>query len=393
MRVADIPLFLVGNRGAIERIAGSWWSLLVGALLVVTAGIARNYDHLDLLRNPEWVWGPFAASFISSVLVFGVVSPYLRLWKVREEGTGYLSFMCIYWMTAPCAWLYAIPVEAVTDLVTATKWNIAFLAVVSVWRVVLVTRALVVLTGAGLGTCLVAVLFPASAVMCVGSFAKGVSLVGIMGGVRLPPHTELLQDAADVTMVLSFVACVFLLLWMIVSKFDWGRRKFAERPLPWRRERVPRGSLVLALAVLMTGFGAVVPVQVKVQRNHRLEMLILNGDYGGAIDYASGFQREEFSAIHYLPPDPFGYPWGNRREYQALLGAFDGSEAEWLRELWMDQYVESLLAARHGMLSEEQVALLKRFPEIVERIESAESGDVRDAILGQWAEIGKDLEE
>jgi hypothetical protein len=59
----------------------------------------------------------------------------------------------------------------------------------------------------------------------------------------------------------------------------------------------------------------------------------------------------------------------------------------------MDQYVESLLAARHGVLSGEQVGLLKRFPEIMERIEGAESGDVRDEILEQWEEMGKAVEE
>jgi len=47
MKATDIFLFLVGHDGAIRRIAGSWWSLLVAALLVITGGISRNYDHLD----------------------------------------------------------------------------------------------------------------------------------------------------------------------------------------------------------------------------------------------------------------------------------------------------------------------------------------------------------
>lgn len=384
MRALDIPLFLVGNRGAIERIAGSWWSLLVAAVLVVSGGIARNYDHLDLLRNPEWLYGPFVASFITSLLVFAVVFPYLRLRKVRVKGVGYLSFMCVYWMTAPCAWLYAIPVESFTDLVTATRWNIAFLAIVSVWRVFLVTRALVVLTGAGALTSLTAVLFPASAFMCAASLLKGISLVGIMGGVRLPPHTELLVTASNTLCYLSFWTGVLLLLCMCVAVAS-GLRGVAERPLPWRTEQVPRRALMVAGACVVVGLIAVVPVQVKVQRNHRLETLIEGENYRAAIDYASGFERRDFSGIHYLPPDPFLLGSGNRHHYQGLLAEIDGSEPAWLREVWLDQFADSFLASRRFM-QEEDAALVKRFPVLRERIEQEPDDWVRGRILEQLEE-------
>ncbi len=53
MRPSDLFLYLFGHRGAIGRIAGSRDSWAVGALLVITAGMARNYDHFYLPWQPE----------------------------------------------------------------------------------------------------------------------------------------------------------------------------------------------------------------------------------------------------------------------------------------------------------------------------------------------------
>src|SRR5687768_8310170 len=70
MRPSDLFLYLFGHRGAIERIAGSRRAWAVGALLVLTAGIARNYDHLYLPLQLEAFLGPFVASLFSTVFIF-----------------------------------------------------------------------------------------------------------------------------------------------------------------------------------------------------------------------------------------------------------------------------------------------------------------------------------
>jgi hypothetical protein len=364
MKPADLFLFLIGDRGAIQRIAGSWWSLLIAALLVITAGIARNYDHLDLLHNPEWLYGPFVASAITSIFVFVFLYPYLKLRKV-SRGMSYPSFMCIYWMTAPCAWLYAIPVEATTDLVTATQWNIAFLAIVSVWRVYLMIRALMVLTGAGLSTCLIGVLFPASGIMCIGSFFKGISLVGIMGGVRLPPHTELLVHAAKTTSMVSFFLTLVLgALWLGSLH---GRRAVAVRPLPWRKEPIPSKTLLSVTLLIILSLLASIPIQRKVQRNHHLNTLITNKQYSKAVKYALQFERHDFSPIHYLPPAPHQPYGGGRKHYAPLLNELVGQESTWLRETWTTQYFEALSASRFG-INDEEAHIIRQFPEIEKMI-------------------------
>jgi hypothetical protein len=377
MRPTDIFLFLIGNRGAIQRIASSWWSLLIAALLVITGGIARNYDHLDLLHNPEWLYGPFVASAITSICVFIFLYPYLKLRKV-SRGMSYPSFMCIYWMTAPCAWLYAIPVEATTDLITATQWNIAFLAIVSIWRVFLMIRALMVLTGAGLSTCLIGVLFPASGIMCIGSFFKGISLVGIMGGVRLPPHTELLVHAAKTTSVFSFMLTLILgALWLGSLH---GRRAVAVRPLPWRKEPIPSKTILCVTLLILLSLLASIPIQRKVQRNHHLDSLITNKQYSEAVKYASPFKRDDFSSIHYLPPDPYQLYTGGKHHYAGLLNELVGQESTWLREIWTAQYVEALVSSRWGV-SDHEIRVIRQFPEIQEMIQAQPDSPLKKRLL------------
>lgn len=380
MHAKDIFLFLIGNRGSIERIAGSWWALLIGAILVLTAGIARNYDHLDLLRDPEWIIGPFIASIITSSIIFVVVKTYLGLYgsKVRIKWRQYVSFLCLYWMTSPCAWLYGLPVESYTDLVTATKWNIAFLAIVSIWRVALMTRSLAVLTKASYGVSLLGILLPASAIMCVGSFFKGLSLVGIMGGVRLPPHTKLLQEAAGFTAMASFwITIVAMIAAPIIG------RKFARasRQIPWRTEKAPWLALFLACLCLILWAGAGRLTQVKVQRNHHLTELIKQHQYADALSYASQYKLEDFSTIHYFPPNPYTPSYhGNRSEYRELISRFDGSEPAWLRETWIRQYATTLLNARMG-LSEEDHLLIKSIPELREIIEREATEEENQRLL------------
>ena len=52
MNPASIPAYLIGRRSAILEIAGNRWSLLIGFLLVVSGGLARNYDGAYLTK--EW---------------------------------------------------------------------------------------------------------------------------------------------------------------------------------------------------------------------------------------------------------------------------------------------------------------------------------------------------
>ena len=136
--------FLVGSREAILRIARSRQALWLGFVFVLSTGFAREYDGADLWHEPWHLVLPLVASLGTSLVLWSLVYmaaisrglPELSFWA------GYRVLLTFYWMTAPLAWLYAIPVERFMSPGDATAANLWFLAAVSVWRVLLITRAL-----------------------------------------------------------------------------------------------------------------------------------------------------------------------------------------------------------------------------------------------------------
>jgi hypothetical protein len=356
MRPADILLYLIGNRGAIERIAATRHAWLVGAILVLSAGIARNYDHLHLLREPEWFIGPFAASLVSVGLIFVWISAPLRLAKAGDYGRQFGTFLVLAWMTAPCAWLYGIPVEAMTDIVTATKWNIAFLAIVAFWRVAIIVRAVSVLTEVSWTRVLPLVLAPAALEAMVGSFFQGLSLIGIMGGVRLSPDTKLLVQAANFTTVASF-GCV--IVFFIASFFLRG---VAEKPLFRPAAEGSRALFAMAALMLLAWALASIPLQPQIANSHALREFIRNRDFDGAIAFASGRTRQDFPRHRYLPPEPTGY--FNFK----LIDHLPADAPLWLREEWIHNATESL-KLRLPYDAEEWQSIGKNHPEIRESID------------------------
>jgi hypothetical protein len=57
MQVRTIFLYLIGNRQAILDIAADRRWLGIGALFVLSAGLAREYDQEDLVHEPWFLQG------------------------------------------------------------------------------------------------------------------------------------------------------------------------------------------------------------------------------------------------------------------------------------------------------------------------------------------------
>lgn len=355
MRPADLILYLFGYRGAIERVAATRYAWLIGAILVLTAGIARNYDHLDLLYQPEWFIGPFAASLVSIGFIFLWLTGPLKLHKVGGFWRQFGTFLVLAWLTAPCAWLYAIPVEAATDIITATKWNIAFLAIVAFWRVAIIVRAVSVLTGVRWFRALPLVLAPAALEAMLGSFFKGLSLVGIMGGIRLPPHTELLVQAANVTTIVSFwllIACV------IASFFVKG---IATQPLYREVTAASKSVIPLGALTLLAWSVLAIILRPQVANRYQLQELIREQNFESAITFASGKSRDDFPRHHYLPPEPTSwFP-------TELLEQLPPDAPAWLREEWIQNAIESCKMASFSRRDNWQ-KIADLYPEIPQAI-------------------------
>jgi hypothetical protein len=108
MRVATIIAYLTGRRAAILEVASDRTALVAAALLVLSAGLARNYDQASLRDEPWRLLGPFIASLAINGPLFLTIYGIARWKGIHGPGIGraYLSFLTLYWMTAPLAWLY-----------------------------------------------------------------------------------------------------------------------------------------------------------------------------------------------------------------------------------------------------------------------------------------------
>ncbi|MFI5402219.1 MAG: hypothetical protein ACHQ1G_04720, partial [Planctomycetota bacterium] len=145
--------YLLGRRQAILDLAASRRTLATGFVLVLTAGIAREYDG----GNAWWhVLVPAAVSYVASYVLFviafhGLERAASRSAELRASVPPMLPafrvFLSLFWMTAPMAWLYAVPYERFLSPADAMAANLLTLGLVSVWRVALMVRVLVVLMG------------------------------------------------------------------------------------------------------------------------------------------------------------------------------------------------------------------------------------------------------
>ena len=312
---------------------GAFWA---GVALVLLTGIARNYDQTFIVESPVlWLFGPLLFSFVSgSWLYFVVYGLFARREMVDAGGvrpkfwSGWRSFMGLFWLTAPIAWLYAIPVERFTDSFAAVKLNLTLLALVSLWRVLLMARVMQVITSAPLMMTMAWVLFAAALEVCVvyvfdggiGGIAR--SIMVAMGGMRNSPEEEMLLSAMGTAF--SVALCTVPISLIIAS--GWRPRRPLGAlpqpqlgPMPWR---------TLAAWAAFWVAVAIVP-QRELANTVTVERLLAEGRGRAALDFLASHQPLDFAPARMLPPRP--YERNIFLELPPLFGAVLPSDPDWVR--------------------------------------------------------------
>ena len=123
MSITTLLGYFFGSRKAIQQIATTPGVLWLGLMFVVSAGFAREYDGVDLLAEPWYLLLPLAMSLALSLALYCLVMT-MAGWKRTGPGSflsDYLVMLRLFWMTAPLAWLYALPVEGFLSAGDATR--------------------------------------------------------------------------------------------------------------------------------------------------------------------------------------------------------------------------------------------------------------------------------
>ncbi len=233
--VGTLFQFLIGRREAILKIAATPAALGACALLVLSAGLARNYDKPALWRQPWRLLGPFGASLATNALLF--VTLFGLAWLRRMERPGlvraYFTFLTIYWATAPLAWLYGIPYECLLDPLDALEANLWTLAIVSLWRVALVIRATSVLIAVRALAVFPVVMLIVTAIAFLAIMFSPVPLINVMAGVE-NPRAKLISGKAVAVLMLSLFTFPVWLILSSAAVYIWNPVWSVPQPRPAR---------------------------------------------------------------------------------------------------------------------------------------------------------------
>jgi hypothetical protein len=346
MRVATIFEYLIGRRRAILDIASDRKALGVAALLVLSAALARNYDQASLKDEPWRLAGAFGASLAISGPLFVMIYGLARWKGMASPGIGraYLSFLALYWMMAPMAWLYGIPYERFLSLAEATEANLYTLGLVSAWRVALMVRVVSVVFGLRVREALPLVMLVADVAIVTALKLVPVPIFSVMGGIS--PDQQVIALVALLTALLGWLSLPFWILYVGIVAFssrtkpEWRATSTPERPASGRAALAFAGLTVMSWVAL---FPLTQPEQMLARR---VERIYRTSGPAAAVAVMSGHNRADFPRAWQPPPRQYpGEP--TTTEMLDTLEALAGQpHPVWIDEVYSNRF-------RHRMLYDE----------------------------------------
>jgi hypothetical protein len=295
-------LFLF-DRDAILAISADRRALWVGLLFVLSAGLAREYDAEYLLAEPWHLLIPPGASLVSAGLLYLVL--VLTIYFFRKGRPPFLElgarFLALFWLTAPLAWIYAVPWERFLGEAAAAEANLWSLGIVAAWRVFLMIRVVSVIFGVRLRTAIWPVMLFADALAFAALSTLDARILAIMGGVRLSDAEQVLRMGALLLMAASFYSAVVWIAGTVIVLFGNMRDPLDFPPLREATPQEGKGPWILAGAAIAAGLAVLPLTQPEQQRRHQVESLLAQGDYDAALDLLCAHPEGAFPP-HWDPP-------------------------------------------------------------------------------------------
>ena len=363
MGIRTVARYLIGNRQAIVELGANPWSVVLGFLFVLSAGFAREYDAADLFEEPWHLLTPLGASLVSSLILF-LISSVKRSKPTGSYFRAYLSFLGLFWLTAPLAWLYAIPYERFLTPVEAMQANLATLGLVSIWRVALMMRVLVVhMNYLPVAAFFVVMVFADSVALLALNFVP-VPILNVMGGIQTPGPDQVLQGTACAICQLGSCS---LPIWIIGALSTLPIARPVRSPISDPAPSAPSFSLWALALVSLAIWAVILPVtQPEQQLRHQVETHFKEGQVGLALAEMSAHVPEDFPP-NWDPPPPPHYKWEGQESPQ-LFEVFEEmsktSPAPWVRDVYVKKLHEWLWSGYFDPDNQlRMMKLLKTLPE------------------------------
>jgi hypothetical protein len=342
LKLSTLLGYLIGKSDAIREISANRSALQLGFLFCLAAALARHYDGKYLLREPWFLLAPTGASIVTSTILFLFICAATAI-KARsllpEIPASYLSFLGLYWMTAPLAWLYGIPYERFLNEVDAAQANVWTLEVVSLWRVLLISRVVSVLTPCSFFSGLTKVGVPAFSLLYVALAYVRMPLVDWMGGVRVPPSVRPVADAYLMASLYGFFVIVFGWITWLVSLAIASPEATLEGFRLTRTGRMGKALPMLAGAVILL-FTIALPWTQREQRlRYEVESLLKKDDIEEALNLLTRHTQNEFPPQWTPPPWP---EYGEGEKHPSLVQIMIALNSrkdipEWVRSAYKEK--------------------------------------------------------
>jgi hypothetical protein len=383
MTITTLLRFLAGDRDSILRIANIPRAIWIGLLFVFAAGVAREYDREDLLHEPWHLLIPLVASLASSFLLYVLV--HFVAWRRSAVQpsliAGYRIFLTLYWMTAPLALLYAVPFERFLSAADAVRANLWLLALIALWRLLLMTRVIAVIYSAQYTAALAIVLSFADSVLLAALQFFPVPIFAVMGGVRLSEAEQVIQITTLFVSGLGFLSWPFWLICAaVVACHGEPQWRYVPSLSPPNRS-ISAGMWITAIAAVCALFPLLPFTQREQSLRQQVEIAMLNGQVKHALEVMSAHSWSDFPP-HWDPPPKIAYR-------QSLPNITDLQEqilnmevAPWVRE----QYDEKYAYWMHGKLDyfgwhdmsqselERHISILEQMPNAKEILRNGHYG-------------------
>ncbi len=199
--------------------------LLLGFATAWLAGVGRYWD------NPRADWWQYAGFGSVAYIVILALILWLLIIPLRPQGWSYKSVLIFVGMTSPPAILYAIPVERFFSMSTAQTMNVLFLAVVALWRVLLLFRFLKFSAHLSKGGVTVAALLPLAIIVTVLTMLNLEHVVfNVMAGIA--PDDQSPNDASYGMLVLITTLSMFAFPFLFISYLVLIYKAFRNKPQP-----------------------------------------------------------------------------------------------------------------------------------------------------------------
>lgn len=371
MTLLTLAAYLVGSREAILRLAGCRQAVVLGFVFVIVAGFAREYDGEDLLQQPWHLLIPLGASLVTSAVLYLLVREIA--WshgaQVPPPLGGYLDFLGLYWLTAPLALVYAIPVERLMSAADATRANLWLLGLVALWRVMLMTRVVSVLYGIGFFTALFVVMLFADTVAVILLAMTDLPIVAIMGGIRLSESESALYSTVMLLRVLTVISWP---VWLIGAGVAVFRQQPKLEYQPAAHPPYPRvAGHVWAVAVGLVAMWALVlpQTQPEQQLRRQVERDLQGGRIREGLVAMSAHEPGDFPP-HWDPPPRVAYRQ-TTPDITEVMEQLDKLAAKpWVRAVYVEKF-DNWLRGEHdfvGALAELAPDQLARRLDLIERM-------------------------